>query len=644
MDQPTTRREWLLAGGILAAAAAWRLIGLGQESLWTDEIAAVLVSRRSLLEVWVTIGIQDVNPPLFYSLLHFWLWAGSAEWWLRLFPAICGISTVALTWRLGRKLAGPAVGLLAALFAAFSPLSIYLSRELRYHTLAALLAAGALLVLLKLWENNGRGNRRWLFFLLLFGLYTHYFFIFIPAVMLVWWWMENREYQVEFGPMFSPLANALAAFLPWIVIMAWQAARQSYRFRPLLDLPDTFFNLAAYLTVGHADARLPFDQQGISKLWFILALAPFWAMLAAGAWQWKQSRAARFSLVGFALPALVIFAAGRFWPVYGHRYFLPFMTLFFIWMAAGALGLYQIRKPFGVAVVLTACVLMTGSSLLQRLDARYQREDWRGLSKYLQAAIKPGDGLLVYNEGQAGPLRYYWERQTGRPPDYQKLLTGNPLVFAPEPLGTIESRVELFRRQHKRLWLLDHFAHMYDPPTRARRALELKAILDPAYSMEAAFRIPMRVYWRDRITAIKETGAQFAPQIDFGTHRLVPLQLEGDWSHTHEPWAWMGKTATVYLRAPGLVDRIAVKVWPTPKYYSGRMQTLKLFLTGRAFASFDLTGDQPRELVAALPEKMPAGIIVPVTLWVATTFDPAMMIGGTDHTPKSVMISSIGLR
>ena len=643
MQRQTSPAEWLGFGAILLAAALWRLVGLGAESLWTDEIAAVLVGGRSLLEVLVAIAVQDVNPPLFYSLVHCWLIGGESETWLRLLPALFGLVAVVITWRLGRRLGGRAIGLLSALLVAFSPLSIYLSRELRYHTLVTALALGTLLTLLNLRDKDGRVYPRLFFAAMLLGLYTHYFFLFLLPIALIWWFAGDAQKRPPFGLLCRPLCGALALWLPWLVIVAVQALRASYRFRPLATPGEALFELAGYFTVGHADARLPLDPGGAARIWYLLALAPFWALLVAGLSEWKKQKGARLAAIGCGLPVLTVLALGLFLPVHGHRYLLPFLPLFLIVLAFGAVHLWTLWKPLGVMAIVAVVLLMTGSTFIQRYDPHYQREDWRGLADMLHAAVQPDDALLVYNDSQAGPLRWYWQRLYAEPFVAKPLLTGDALVFSEQPPGAIEQRVDLYRTQARRLWLLDHFAHMYDPPGRARAALDQTCLHDPGYNLTAVTRIPLRVYWRSRQTAHREIGSRFAPEINFGEGGFDPLQLAGDWSHTGDKWAWLGKNGIVYLRAETPANAVTLNVWYSPELHDDEPLNLAVQTEDATLATFSLSSDQPQTLTAPLPATVPPGEIIQLYLSPSRTFDPADAIGGDDHSPKSVMVSEINL-
>jgi len=104
----------------------------------------------------------------------------------------------------------------------------------------------------------------------------------------------------------------------------------------------------------------------------------------------------------------------------------------------------------------------------------------------------------------------------------------------------------------------------------------------------------------------------------------------------------MGASASVYLRAAREAHELQVRVWHLPKYFGGAAQELTILVNGRPTA-FPLTTDQPQVLNVPLAEPLPAESIIEVELRAARTFDPALQIGGSDHTPKALMLDWVEL-
>src|SRR4051812_32916459 len=81
---------------VLAIALALRLIGVERRGIWFDEGVGVDIARRGIDALLVATR-EDVHPPLYYLLLHFWLLLGSGDLWLRLPSIFFGIVTVLMT-------------------------------------------------------------------------------------------------------------------------------------------------------------------------------------------------------------------------------------------------------------------------------------------------------------------------------------------------------------------------------------------------------------------------------------------------------------------------------------------------------------------------------------------------------------------
>ncbi len=137
------RRSWLarlvaillLAGGLLG-------FDLGAKSLWDDEVRLVQIATGpDLVAVLGDFQTTERQPPLHYALMHGWIKiAGTSEVALRLPAALFSVGSVAAIAWLGRRLAGPAVALIAAYLLALSPLLALYGRMARYYSLALLLS------------------------------------------------------------------------------------------------------------------------------------------------------------------------------------------------------------------------------------------------------------------------------------------------------------------------------------------------------------------------------------------------------------------------------------------------------------------------------------------------------------------------
>jgi 4-amino-4-deoxy-L-arabinose transferase-like glycosyltransferase len=194
MEQPVTRNEsaaqrltppvLLGLAAALVAAAVLRLRGLGDASLWSDELVAWwAASGESLGDVVSRATTCMATPPLSFLVQHMSVGAaGASEWALRLPSALAGIAAVALAFAAGRRLFGHAAGLAAAFLLAVHPVHLWFSTDARPYSLAVLLALGSTWALSEMVRSQGRWTAVATYAVLTAGL-LHAQFIFVPFVV-----------------------------------------------------------------------------------------------------------------------------------------------------------------------------------------------------------------------------------------------------------------------------------------------------------------------------------------------------------------------------------------------------------------------------------------------------------------------------
>lgn len=121
-----------------------RSIGLGQNSLWSDEAVSAVYARSSLEVIWEGGGQELSHPPLFDTLLHFSISQNDSEARARLPSAVASALAVGVVFLAGRRLFGGKFAVAAALLALFSPLDVWYAREARQAALGALFVTAAI--------------------------------------------------------------------------------------------------------------------------------------------------------------------------------------------------------------------------------------------------------------------------------------------------------------------------------------------------------------------------------------------------------------------------------------------------------------------------------------------------------------------
>jgi len=77
-------------------AAALRFYALGAASMQIDEVMSLLAAAQFPKD------FNDVHPPLFYGILHYWCMGGLSEFWLRSSSVLASLLGLCLWWRLVR--------------------------------------------------------------------------------------------------------------------------------------------------------------------------------------------------------------------------------------------------------------------------------------------------------------------------------------------------------------------------------------------------------------------------------------------------------------------------------------------------------------------------------------------------------------
>lgn len=130
----------------LAVGALLRLFNLGAEQLHFDEALSVFIAQGSLSEVLLKNVVHNSSPPFMVLALQQMLQLGQSEVMVRLLPAVAGMATIALVYRITLYLSTANMAALAALFYAITPAHVSLSRQFRIYEIGCFFAAIAIVM------------------------------------------------------------------------------------------------------------------------------------------------------------------------------------------------------------------------------------------------------------------------------------------------------------------------------------------------------------------------------------------------------------------------------------------------------------------------------------------------------------------
>ncbi|GIG85921.1 hypothetical protein Pen02_08570 [Plantactinospora endophytica] len=420
---------------------------LDHAPLWRDELATWSAASRPLGDLFRLVGTIDAVSGPYYLLMHGWIAvAGDSVVALRLPSALAMAGAAALTTLLGARLFGRRAGLLAGLLFAVLPSTSRYGQEARPYALVTLLAVLATLLLCRAVDRPA--SPRWAgYAAAVAGLGLANLF----AVSLV-------------------VGHALAVLL---------ARRDRVRLPWLVAVAVAGLVLAPLAVLGRSQQGRQLDWVGRPGVGDLLGLpgsvvqaGVVGGLLVGLAAVAVATRGRRGVLVGLTvlLPALLLFAAGQFTPLFVPRYLL-FVVPFGCLLAAATLA--PLRLAAALAIVLLTALLGVPEQAAVRRTHEWPRTapvDYPAAVRIIAAHQRPGDGIVyVPRNGWAFlDLATAYYLRTDRPRD---VLLVQDQVGRADFWATECSEPERCLATADRLWLLrwgahaDPLAHL--PETRA---------------------------------------------------------------------------------------------------------------------------------------------------------------------------------
>jgi mannosyltransferase len=328
------------AAAAILTGAVLRLLFLGAKSLWFDEASTLLLAWAPLSRLPAQLTSNEVNPPVYYALMHFWLKAFSdPRRGLRLFSALCGIASLFAFRAVAARALPESARKTALWLAAASSFWIHIAQDGRSYSLLLLISLLSTLAALELADRPRARIFAAYAGLAALGLYTHYYYAILLAGHALW---LARVVKDRRGLLLAHAAVALA-FAPWLRVLAAQMRTHSgeavlgeaLSFPRVLDLLGTTFFDVTFLGLA-----LP--------AWTGIAVGAGLLALAIRA-RTEDRRAFGFCATHVAA-AVALVAAVELWsgrPVTQARYFTPLSPVLILFAALGA-GRGRLRLAAGI--------------------------------------------------------------------------------------------------------------------------------------------------------------------------------------------------------------------------------------------------------------------------------------------------------
>jgi mannosyltransferase len=379
---------------LTALAAILRFATLDVQSIWLDESATMILVHRGLRGLLSHLPSSESAPPLYYVLV--WGWTklfGAGVLAFRSFSAVVGTLTIPVMYLAGRRIS-PRVGLWAAALATVNPAMYYYSQEARGYALLILLSAGAFVLWQRaLQEPDSRRLALWSGISIL-ALLTHYFavFLFVPQAVILARRLDWRRVAIPVGT---------------VVLVGLALVPLALRERA--DGKSNWIQGSSLLSrLAQVPKQFLIGLYGPLEIYSTLLAG----LLAAGAivllvrrGDTREKRLARdvaiVMIVALALPALL--AVTHALDIFNGRNVMATWPVAAVLVAAG-LGVARARRA---GALLGAGLCAISLLVIYGIDTTpgYQRDDWRGVARVLQAPA--ADRVIVAPEHGSSPLYIY---------------------------------------------------------------------------------------------------------------------------------------------------------------------------------------------------------------------------------------------
>jgi uncharacterized membrane protein len=448
----------LVLGAITLAGLGLRLAV--NRGIWLDEAISIHQAHLSLHDMFRNLYYGDRHPPLHHLVLWLDVRAfGNSEFALRIPSFLAGTLVIPALYELGRELYDRRTGLIAAAFAAASPLLVWYSQEVRMYAFVTLFGVLALLTQLRVIRRPSMVN--WACYILATAalLWSHYFGLLlilvqqaIFVVVLVQRWQRGElDRRLVLGFVYSA-AVLVMQLVPLVAFARNQfdsthaaAGSPSGTYDPL-SFYAVLSNMAWALWGYHTDRT----TELLAAMWPLLMLLSLLLLGRGGSRQTMLLGVA--ALVPLVL-LLVVSAFDR--ELFEVRYFLIIVPLLLLLLARLVTG--WIRKPQARLLVTGAFVLtlLIGLADQQLNKGNPRLFDFRGAINVIKADAGP-NALIAYEPPDMRYVLEYYAPHIKRQPlraVVPKAREGSPLfVFA-----SFQDNTQFFNETNRKIGQLDFF-------------------------------------------------------------------------------------------------------------------------------------------------------------------------------------------
>lgn len=468
---------WWMIASLTLALALW-LYTANANVFWQDEYFSFDTAMRPLGDSFHQALHVELQPPLYFLTLHFWLKLGTTAVFGRALSLLFALLTVGVLTTLGRELGIRRPWLHLGIVAALTPTLVWAAAQSRTYSLAILFISCSMLLFVRIWilDRPVRPSAYFWYLLCAYAaLLTNYYtgFVlagqFLAAILLS---PRRRTLLMSYGLL-------TVAFLPWIPTVLMQM-----RTHPLYYGPDplTFARATLPETIGHAVAwawvtttqavlRGPVVTRPVVA--WALALAILAVVVLRLLSRNRPGRLEASLVITLAVPVAILLALRAFNLTYvGVRHWAVVVPVVLIVLVT----LIDRVEPAIVRRLLAVGLLGALGAGLLSTQRNLSPYDWRGAGLFVRERVAPNEVVAVFPSHGLGPIAYYlgdWSRLHGIPA--QDPLTSDLAISS---VAELHRRFDGITGPRGTFWLVSGDVESYMGPEYLEEYLESVSILE----------------------------------------------------------------------------------------------------------------------------------------------------------------------
>lgn len=441
---------------LVVLAFALRLYHLDYQSLWRDEVDAIIFAGRDLSGLLTLFVKPGHNGPLYYLILHFWIrLAGDSEFSVRFLSLTCGVLAVPLMFKLGRRWVGQRGALVAAFLCATSPYLIWYSQDGKMYALLLFLSMVSTYVYLLALERNR--IYLWVSYLVLTAasMYVHLLAVLLIPFHFLLFLVTWPRYPHALRSWLATFAILALPYIPlarWEVPLLLSSFTTGHQFYQLHEM-STILIFAFSLNVAPYRRLLP-----ITLFVFLLLAGIFLyrrgngTVESGGLRRVLQSRQESISLsVYLFVPIISLFVISLGMPIFTDRYLFTVVPAYLLLLSCGLLALKQRFTP--LALVCLALLVVSNLYMVSVQGHTKIKSDFRSAAEYVRDDGRGDLMMFLIPHGKRVFGYYYQGRFRWAEPPYT-----NGGMGAEEVAQAMEEATA----EHQEVWLIASEAELWD--------------------------------------------------------------------------------------------------------------------------------------------------------------------------------------